>query len=76
MGGSKGAEIIYIRISVAPNPNTSTSNKLHAKCPYLLRPIKIEGLKAYFHFYNNDRPHQSLGSATPARPIVLAMSGS
>ncbi len=25
-----------------------------------------DGLKAYFHFYNNQRPHQALGYRTPA----------
>ena len=26
----------------------------------------LEGLKRYFRFYNNERPHQSLGYRTPA----------
>ena len=25
----------------------------------------VQGLKEYFHFYNNERPHQSLGNKTP-----------
>ena len=25
-----------------------------------------DGLEAYFHFYNNQRPHQALGYRTPA----------
>ena len=26
----------------------------------------LEGLRGYFDFYNNERPHQSFGSQTPA----------
>ncbi|MEA3253608.1 MAG: integrase core domain-containing protein [Chloroflexota bacterium] len=26
----------------------------------------LNGLRRYFDFYNNERPHQSLGSKTPA----------
>ena len=29
-------------------------------------PALVKGLSAYFRFYNNDRPHQSLGYQTPA----------
>ena len=31
-------------------------------------PLEVQqGLKQYFHFYNNDRPHQSLDYKTPAK---------
>ncbi|MBW2022803.1 MAG: transposase [Deltaproteobacteria bacterium] len=31
----------------------------------------VEGLKAHFDFYNNERTHQGLGSKTPARSIGM-----
>ena len=33
------------------------------------------GLTAYFSFYNQDRPHQSLGNQTPARVYEIAEGG-
>jgi len=29
-------------------------------------PELVKGLREYFDFYNNERPHQSLGGKTPA----------
>jgi putative transposase len=26
----------------------------------------VKGLRSYFEFYNNERPHQSIGGRTPA----------
>ena len=42
-------------------------------------PELVAGLRTYFNFYNHERPHQGLGSKTPAEvycgehDIVLAV---
>jgi putative transposase len=33
---------------------------------YATVPELVAGLAAYFHFYNHERPHQSLNYCTPA----------
>jgi putative transposase len=33
---------------------------------YTAIPELVAGLRAYFEFYNHERPHQGLGSKTPA----------
>jgi putative transposase len=33
---------------------------------YASLPELTRGLEAYFHFYDHERPHQSLGYAVPA----------
>lgn len=42
---------------------------------YVNMPELQKGLAKYFHFYNTERPHQSLGNWTPAKVYQMANGG-